>query len=138
MRTALSRKIVPLGAVWQDRSISLTIGDGVILITIHTTCMEIGAHILGSKLPVTAFYRRYDNPVLDRISRKVREKGQGEVIDKRNIRMAIKTLRSRGILWYTTDLDVKNRKGLFVPFFGVQASALDAPVRLAKATNSWS
>lgn len=111
-------------------------GRGVILITIHTTCMEIGGHILGTQLPITAFYRPYDNPVLERVSRKVRQKEQGAVIDKRNIRMAIKMLRSNGVLWYTTDLDVKNRKSLFIPFFGVLASTVAAPARMAKITNA--
>ncbi len=113
-----------------------TAGHGVILITIHTTCMEFGAHILGNQLPLTALYRPYSNLVLEWVSQKLRQKGQGIVIGKRNIRMAVRALRSNGVLWYTADLDVKTRKSLFIPFFGVLASTLEAPVQLARTTNA--
>lgn len=111
-------------------------GNGVIMITIHTTCMEMGATILAMQLQMSTFYRPYDNLVIDRLSRKVRKKRKAIMISKRDIRPVIKTLRTNGVCWYTTDLDVKNQQSVFVPFFGVMASTVDAPVRLAKATGA--
>ncbi len=111
-------------------------GHGVILITIHTTCMEIGAHILSTQFPLHAVYRPYRNPVLDRLSRKARLKSNGHIFAKQELRKVVKALNSKATLWYTTDLDVKTRQGLFVPFLGVPASALDAPIRLAKKTGA--
>ncbi len=111
-------------------------GHGVVLITIHTTCMEIGGHILAMQSPLHALYRSHGNPVMDRVSRKARLKSNSQMIAKRELRKVVKLLNSKGTIWYTTDLDVKNQQSLFVPFFGIPASTLDVPVRLAKKTGA--
>lgn len=109
-------------------------GRGVLLVTAHVTCMEIGARILAMNLPFSAIYRPLRDPVLEWYQNRSRL-GYGEaVISKRDLRSATRLLRQGGTIWYAPDQDFGRDQSVFAPFFDIQTATLSATYRLAKMT----
>ncbi len=108
-------------------------GKGILLLSVHSTCMEIGSGLLTAKTPIGAIYRPYKNPVMEYVTLRVRAGKSVYMIKKREIRSAMRYLREGGALWYAADMDVRGEQSLFAPFFGIQTATMTAPLRLAKA-----
>ena len=54
------------------------------------------------------------------------------IVDHHQPRTLIKGLKQGYAAWYAPDQDVSGKDSLFIPFFGVDATALTAPARMAK------
>jgi KDO2-lipid IV(A) lauroyltransferase len=110
-------------------------GKGVLLITGHITCLEIGGRITGMAFPgCSGIYRPLKSPVLEWYQNRGRARYSVGMIRKSEMRSAIRFLRRDGILWYAPDQDFGARQSLFVPFFGIPAATLLATVKLVAAT----
>jgi KDO2-lipid IV(A) lauroyltransferase len=113
-------------------------GRGVLLITAHFTCLEIGARLtvlsLGPELPPSGIYRPLRNPVLEWYQNRGRRAYGASMISKREMRSAIRLLRKGGLLWYAPDQDPGREQSAFVPFFGIRTATLLATHRLAQMT----
>jgi KDO2-lipid IV(A) lauroyltransferase len=109
-------------------------GRGVLLVTAHVSCLEIGARILAMNLPFAAIYRPLRNPVLEWYQNRSRLAYGEAVISKRDMRSAIRLLRQGGTIWYAPDQDFGRDQSLFAPFFGIQTATLQATRRLAQMT----
>jgi Kdo2-lipid IVA lauroyltransferase/acyltransferase len=48
----------------------------------------------------------------------------------------VKALKSNEIVWYSTDQNFGNKKGIFAPFFGTQASTITAISKFSKMTGA--
>jgi KDO2-lipid IV(A) lauroyltransferase len=95
--------------------------------------LEIGGRIYGMDHTGTGFYRPNKNPVIEYFQYHGRSRGQNTLIEKRDIKSAIKCLRNGGRLWYAPDQDYGRRSSIFVPFFAVQdAPTVPATSNLAK------
>lgn len=114
-------------------------GRGVLLVTAHMSCLEIGARLmalgLGPDLPATGIYRPLRNPVIEWYQNRGRRSYAASMISKREIRRAIRLLRKGGLVWYAPDQDFGREQSVFVPFFGVPAATLLATHRLAQAAD---
>ncbi len=108
-------------------------GKGILLLSVHSTCMEIGSSLLTAKTPIGAIYRPHKNPVMEYMALRQRSHKSVYMIKKREVRTAMRYLREGGALWYTADMDMRGEQSLFVPFFGIQTATMTAPLRLAKA-----
>ena len=112
-------------------------GRGVLLITAHLSCLEIGARMmvlgLGPGIPVSGIYRPLRNPVLEWYQNRGRRYG-ASMISKREMRSAIRLLRNGGLVWYAPDQDFGREQSEFVPFFGIQTATLLATHRLPLIT----
>jgi KDO2-lipid IV(A) lauroyltransferase len=112
-------------------------GRGVLLITAHLSCLEIGARMmvlgLGPGIPVSGIYRPLRNPVLEWYQNRGRRYG-ASMISKREMRNAIRLLRNGGLVWYAPDQDFGREQSEFVPFFGIQTATLLATHRLPLIT----
>jgi len=112
-------------------------GRGVLLITAHLSCLEIGARMmvlgLDPGLPVSGIYRPLRNPVLEWYQNRGRRYG-ASMISKRDMRAAIRLLRGGGLVWYAPDQDFGRKQSVFVPFFGIQTATLLATHRLPLMT----
>jgi KDO2-lipid IV(A) lauroyltransferase len=110
-------------------------GRGVLVVTAHLTCLEIGARILALDYPdAMAMYRPLRSPVLEWYQNRSRARYTRGTISKRDIRSAIRLLRSGGVLWYAPDQDFGPRQSVFAPFFGIQTATLAATSRLIEMT----
>lgn len=114
-------------------------GKPVIVLGIHHTTLEISAAALSSKTQVDGMYRAHNNAVYDYIQSRGRLNHGIEgctVIERNDVRGAIKGLKADRKLWYLPDHDYGLKQGLFAPLFGVQAATLYTTARLADKTNA--
>jgi KDO2-lipid IV(A) lauroyltransferase len=113
-------------------------GRGVLLVTAHLSCLEIGARLmalsLGPARPASGIYRPLRNRVLEWYQNRGRRLFAASMISKREMRGAIRLLRSGGLVWYAPDQDFGREQSAFVPFFGIQTATLLATHRLPAMT----
>ena len=84
---------------------------------------------------VATIYQSQSNPVFDRAIRRGRLRfAQGEVFSRHDSALPLVRAIKRGFIFFNLpDMDFGLRDAAFVPFFGVQASTLLAPSRMARS-----
>jgi len=110
------------------------LGQGVLLLTFHTTCLELGGYILASAARVSGVYRPLKNPVIEWYQNRGRLRLIEKLIIKNDTRGMIRLLRNGGVLWYAPDQDFGHEQSEFAPFFGIQTATLLATLRLPALT----
>ena len=112
-------------------------GQGAILLTAHFSCLEIGGPALGQHVPFQVMYKRAHNRLFDAFMRYHRsEYGGAAAVDHHRPIALIRGLRKGYAAWYAPDHDFGSKDTVFVPFFGVQATALTAPARIAEISSA--
>lgn len=109
-------------------------GQGVILMAIHFTTLEIGAALLGQQHTIDGMYRAHKNPLFDYVQRRGRERHNADAIaiEREDVRTMIRHLRKGRAIWYAPDQDYGARQSLFVPLFGVPAATVTATTGFAR------
>lgn len=109
-------------------------GNGVLLMSLHFTTLEIGAALLSTIYPMNGMYRQHKNALFDYIQRAGREtyNAQGEAIERDDIKMMLKVLRQGGTIWYAPDQDYGRKQSIFVPLFGIEAATVTATSKFAR------
>ncbi|MBB2495790.1 lipid A biosynthesis lauroyl acyltransferase [Aquipseudomonas ullengensis] len=109
-------------------------GQGVILMALHFTTLEIGAALLGQRQTIDGMYREHNNPVFDFIQRRGRERHNSDAtaIEREDIRTMLKVLRNGRAIWYAPDQDYGPKQSIFVPLFGIQAATVTATSKFAR------
>lgn len=108
--------------------------QGVILMAIHFTTLEIGAALLGQQHTIDGMYRAHDNPVFDYVQRRGRERhnADAQAIEREDVRGMLRVLRQGRAIWYAPDQDYGPKQSLFIPLFGVPAATVTATSKFAK------
>lgn len=109
-------------------------GRGVLMVTGHISCLEIGGRILAMALPVAGIYRPLKSAVLEWYQNRSRLSYGEAMISKRDMRSAIRRLKKGGMVWYAPDQDFGPGQSVFAPFFGIQTATLLATHRLPALT----
>lgn len=109
-------------------------GQGVILMALHFTTLEIGAALLGQVHTIDGMYREHRNPVFDYVQRRGRERHNRDAtaIEREDVRAMLKVLRAGRAIWYAPDQDYGARQSLFVPLFGIPAATVTATSTFAR------
>ncbi len=109
-------------------------GQGVILMALHFTTLEIGAALLGQRQTIDGMYREHKNPVFDYVQRRGRERHNRDAtaIEREDVRAMLKVLRAGRAIWYAPDQDYGRKQSLFVPLFGVTAATVTATTKFAR------
>lgn len=109
-------------------------GQGVILMALHFTTLEIGAALLGQHHTIDGMYREHKNPVFDYVQRRGRERHNDDAtaIEREDVRAMLKVLRAGRAIWYAPDQDYGRKQSIFVPLFGVQAATVTATTKFAR------
>jgi KDO2-lipid IV(A) lauroyltransferase len=108
-------------------------GGGILVITAHVTCLEIGGRLAAIHLPeARGVYRPLNNPVVEWYQNRSRAKYTQGSISKRDMRSVVRFLRGGGVIWYAPDQDFGAKRSVFVPFFGIQTATLEATGRLVE------
>ena len=115
---------------------ALNKNNGVILLTSHFTCLEVGAHILCESVPLEAVYKPAKNKLFDYFMYKKRDEHFTKTISNDSPRKIISALKDNHVVWYAPDQNLRGKDMVFAPFFNKLATAITAPSRLAKATNA--
>ncbi|HEY6612474.1 MAG TPA: lipid A biosynthesis lauroyl acyltransferase [Pseudomonas sp.] len=109
-------------------------GQGVILMSLHFTTLEIGAALLGQRHTIDGMYREHKNPLFDYIQRHGRERHNRDAsaIEREDVRAMLKVLRAGRAIWYAPDQDYGRKQSIFVPLFGVPAATVTATSKFAR------
>lgn len=111
-------------------------GRGVLMLTGHATCMELGARLVGEQVRARAIYRPLRQPVLESFQNEGRARYAEGMIARDDVRSMVRYLRSGGLLWYAPDQDFGPARSGFAPFFGLPTATptgLIDLVRLGRA-----
>ena len=111
-------------------------GRGVLLICAHFTTLEIGGFLLSLFQEMDVTYRPFKNCLFDHAMLRGRSRHYPSVIDRKDIRSALKSLKKGNVIWYAPDQDYGPKHSVFVPFFGVNAATITATARIADFNNS--
>ncbi|WP_313087626.1 lipid A biosynthesis lauroyl acyltransferase [Pseudomonas sp.] len=109
-------------------------GQGVILMALHFTTLEIGAGLLSQCHTIDGMYREHKNPVFDYVQRRGRERHNldATAIEREDVRAMLKVLRAGRAIWYAPDQDYGRKQSLFVPWFGIDAATVTATSKFAR------
>ncbi|MCH9691217.1 MAG: LpxL/LpxP family Kdo(2)-lipid IV(A) lauroyl/palmitoleoyl acyltransferase [Gammaproteobacteria bacterium] len=109
-------------------------GQGVVMIAMHFTTLEIGAAFMAMNHPVDGMYRAHKNPVYDYLQRKGRERhGEDvEVYQRKDVRGVLRALKRGRAVWYAPDQDYGIGQGVFAPLFGQPAATVTGTSRFAR------
>ncbi|OAB57079.1 hypothetical protein AY599_21085 [Leptolyngbya valderiana BDU 20041] len=107
-------------------------GRGVLLITGHTTCLEMGGRLFAEQVDVRGVYRRLRNPVLNDFQNTGRGRYSPGMIERSELKSMIRHLRAGEVVWYAPDQDFGPERSLFVPFFGLMTATSRGPLELAR------
>lgn len=115
-------------------------GRGILCVSLHNTCLEIGAKFMGEELKrqgiySAGIYRPLKNPVIEWFQNRGRLSFADGMISKRNLRSAVRQLKQGTLIWYAPDQDFGPDLTAFAPFFGIQTASLLATHKLARLTN---
>ncbi|MES2818024.1 MAG: lipid A biosynthesis lauroyl acyltransferase [Pseudomonadota bacterium] len=107
-------------------------GQGVILMALHFTTLEMGGGLLGMQHGMYGMYRAHKNPVFDYVQRRGREQRLVGTVEREDVRAMVKVLRGGGAIWYAPDQDYGPKQSLFAPLFGIQAATVSATTAFAR------
>jgi len=111
-------------------------GKGVILLSAHFTTLELGGRLLAMHTPFHVLYRQHKNPLFEAVMRRSRERRFDKAIARDDMRSLLSSLKAGMPVWYAPDQNHGGSQSVFAPFFGVQASTLTTPSRLAKISGA--
>jgi KDO2-lipid IV(A) lauroyltransferase len=111
-------------------------GHGAIVIGSHFTTMEMGARILGTAEPLNVLYRSPKNAVLAWVLERSYRPFARRAIEREDVRMLIRGLRSNEVVWYAPDQSYRKKGAQMVKFFGVPAPTNVFTSRLARMTGA--
>jgi KDO2-lipid IV(A) lauroyltransferase len=106
-------------------------GKGAMLLTVHFTCIEVGLPVLSAHATLVAMYKRPRNRLMDRCMERHRGQFTAIIAGHHSPIGLIKGLKRGHAIWYAPDQDFGGKDTVFVPLFGVEATALTAPARIA-------
>ncbi|WP_196138140.1 lipid A biosynthesis lauroyl acyltransferase [Aliikangiella sp. G2MR2-5] len=112
-------------------------GKGVIMIFFHFTSMEVSGCLMGKKIDFFAMYKpNKKSPLIEYMMRNGRLRHVHGLLTQDDARATIRCLKNGGTIWYATDQNFGNKKGSFVPFFGIKASTVTAITKFAKMSGA--
>jgi len=111
---------------------------GIIFLTAHLGSWELGVFAFSVlEEPISFLARRLDNHRIEEMASTFRTRLGNKPIDKKEAAIpSVRLLREGGTLGVLADLNSQEQEGVFVPFFGVQASTTAGVAALAMRTNA--
>lgn len=109
-------------------------GKGVILLSAHFTCLEIGGRLLAQHRPFHVVYKYHRNPLFHAVMKANREHRFQGAIERSDIRSMLKVLKQGHACWFALDQDFGTQNAVFAPFMGVPAATLTSTTRIARLT----
>lgn len=111
-------------------------GKGTLLLCAHFSTLEFAGTLLSLFHPMDVTYARQKNLVLERVMTGSRRRHFGAVIERKDVRQALKRLKSGHTLWYAPDQDYGARHSVYAKFFGVTAATVRATSKIARFNDS--
>lgn len=105
---------------------------GVLLVGAHFTHLDLCGLMINDATEIDVIYRKNNNPVMEYVITKGRQKAFENVLERSDMRTIIRKLREGRAIWYSPDQDFGRNQAVFAPFFGIEAATLVTTSRLAK------
>ena len=106
-------------------------GKGVLLLSAHFTCLEMGGRLLAPHFRIVPMYRPSSDPLVRHLMDTARRRVCSEIIPRDAVKQLIRSLRAGNVVWYAPDQNTGRRKGVFVDFFKHKACTTPASARLS-------
>ena len=106
-------------------------GRGAMLLTAHFTTIEVGLAALSPHATLVAMYKRPHNRLMDDFMERNRGRFTAIIAGHHSPIGLIRGLKRGHAMWYAPDQDFGGKDTVFVPLFGLPATALTAPARIA-------
>lgn len=111
-------------------------GKGVLLVCAHFTTLEFAGSLLSLFHKMDVTYRPHKNPLFETLMFRARQRLYGAVIERGDVRQALRRLQQGSTVWYAPDQDYGAKHSVFVGFFGVRAATITATSRFASFNDS--
>lgn len=111
-------------------------GRGVLLVCAHFTTLEFAGSLLSLFHKMDVTYRPHKNPLFETLMYRARQRWYGAVIERGDVRAALRSLKQGHTLWYAPDQDYGRKHSVFAKFFGVEAATITATSRFATFNDS--
>jgi KDO2-lipid IV(A) lauroyltransferase len=131
-------KLTPLGHIQglEYLQAALARGQGVILVSAHFTSLEIGNRFLTRYIALHATYRRHENPLIEYVIKKNRERHAQKAIPREAVREMLLSLKQNKVLWLATDQNFGHKQSVFADFFNIPAATSTAISRFAQISGA--
>ena len=108
-------------------------GQGIIILSAHFTTIEIMGRLLSQHCPnFDAVYRRNRSDFITELLRSSRERSAASTIEKRDIKVMVRSLRNGRAVWYAPDQSYDRKGSRIIEFFGVPSMHTTATSTLAR------
>lgn len=109
-----------------------------VLLCPHFVCLDVAATALSMYKPACSIYTRQRNKVFDQALRKGRQRFHPITLLSREqgVKPILRAIKQGLPFFMLPDMDFGRKDAEFVPFFGIPASTLTAPARIAAATGA--
>lgn len=107
-------------------------GKGALLLTAHSTTLEIIGRALLVKRPFSCLYRRPNQPRIAREMTACRLARMEKVIHFDEMQEMVRALRQGHLIWYAPDQGKRLKYSALIPFFGEPAVTNTATGRIAR------
>lgn len=111
-------------------------GKGVLIIGVHFSALDLGGALHSLFFSADAVYRPHNNPLFDRFMMRARKRNFGQLIDRYDLRTAVRRIKAGRSVWYSPDQDFGRDASVFAPFFGQQASTVKLTAKIARLTDA--
>lgn len=107
--------------------------QGTILLGAHFASLDLCGAAVSHHVPFQITYRDIKNPVVNYFAVSRRRRDYERTYRATQLRTLVAELGKGNTIWFACDQDMGTRKATcFAPFFGVQASTITTPFRLAR------
>lgn len=110
---------------------ALSKGKGVIIIGAHFSTLQVSGRLFALGRPISVVYRRQKIRVFDAMVQQVLKRHYQTPIVREDLRGLLKALKRNEAVWYTPDVDPRNKASIFVNFFGRPASTVTIPANFS-------
>ncbi len=113
-------------------------GQGVLLMAMHFTTLDIGASFMSICCSIDGMYRPHRNLVYDFIQHRGRGRHnpESDPMPRNDIRAMMRALKKGRVVWYAPDQDYGRKRSVFVPFFGIEAASVTATAKFSLLGNA--
>ncbi len=108
----------------EEYDIALSQGKNIILLAPHFCALELAGIVLSQERPMISMYQNTKNRLVDKFVKDGRSRFDGILVERKEpLRNLIRLIRKGYPFYYLPDQDARD-KGVFAPFFGIQASTI--------------
>lgn len=107
-------------------------GKGILLLTGHSTSLELGGRLLCEHWPTWGVYRPQRNRAVEEFQNRGRLRYAQGMFRRNELRAMVRHLRAGRLLWYAPDQDFGPQRSIFVPFFGLATATATGIANMAR------